>query len=237
MGCSCNENINNTITCPEHGTCVEIISSDCVAFVGTEKKCGSDVVYQNGDSLATVQSKIVDYFCDKIQPGPGGLTHYVGEEYGGGVIFHVYLDENKEEHGLIVSAEYLGLAQWSNITSGLTTGSSTWDGPNNTVAMQSQAGATSGAWKLCNDYINDGYIDWYLPAIDELVLLFNARFNVNQTLSSIAGADELNYDPLWSSTEFSAITAFMCDFYAGIPNIYTYPNKQTQYNVRAIRKF
>lgn len=75
MGCPCNDpNVTpQTIPCASNQPCVEVISTDCVIYTGTEKKCHTDVVYGNGDSLATVHSKIVDYTCNQITV-PGSIV-------------------------------------------------------------------------------------------------------------------------------------------------------------------
>ena len=165
-----------------------------------------------------------------------GSTHYVGEEFGGGVVFHVYKDANGEEHGLIVSENYLSSAYYySNVDSVASGATSTWDGQSNTNLLSAQAGATDGAWKLCVDYSYDGYDDWYLPAIDELVLLFNNRFNVNQTLQTIIGSDLLTNKELWSSTESNPVSAW---YSLATLNYNGMNNKSTpSYGVRAVRKF
>lgn len=215
MSCPC-ENNNNAlpnIECTDPNTCVEIISLDCISYVGTEKKCGDEVVYENGDSLSTVQSKIVDYFCDKIEPAPNCFTHYIGEEYGGGVVFHVYKDALGEEHGLICSiVNQSTSSQYSNVSDLIGTTNS-WNGQFNTTAMANQSGASSGAWKYCQDYSYQGFNDWYLPAIDELKLLFANRYNVNKTLSTIITSEPVSYIPFGeyryiSSTEYNNTIAF-----------------------------
>lgn len=237
MSCPC-ENNNNAlpnIQCTEPNTCVEIISSDCISYVGTEKKCGTDVVYENGDSLSTVQSKIVDYFCDKIEPGPAVLTHYVGEVYGGGVVFHVYKDALGEEHGLIVSIiNQSSSSIYSNIDNISIGASTTWNGQENTNLMSTQVGATLGAWKDCNDYTYGGFSDWYLPAVDELSLIWQNRFNINKTLAAVVGAIQIQNGEYWSSTEYNTTSAYYFSFTSG----YTiYDGKAYANTVRAIRQF
>lgn len=75
MGCPCNDpnNTTQTIPCASNQPCVEVISTDCVIYTGIEKKCKTDTVYGNGDSLATVHSKIVDYTCTKVSV-PGSIV-------------------------------------------------------------------------------------------------------------------------------------------------------------------
>lgn len=170
--------------------------------------------------------------------GTGGFTHYIGEAFGGGVIFHLWKDNAGVEHGLIVALTNQSTgAMWSNISNTLigATAQSSWDGLSNSNAIVSQAGHTSSAAKLCLDLVSGGQSDWYLPAIDELSLLWNNRFNVNKTLSTIAGATVLPLDAdYWSSTEGNATDVFNFYFQFGGADIYL---KSDSYYVRAVRAF
>jgi hypothetical protein len=168
----------------------------------------------------------------------GGFTHYIGEEFGGGVVFHLWKDNSGVEHGLIVDNIDLSTAQfWSNIDSTLIGSSahSSWDGITNSNAIVSQAGHTISASALCLNSTNSGQSDWYLPSIDELNLLWQSRFNVNKTLSTIGGATVLPIEAFyWSSTECTLNIAYHLDFYHGDAN---YLNKYYPNYVRAVRAF
>jgi hypothetical protein len=171
--------------------------------------------------------------------GSGGdFTHYIGEEFGGGVIFHLWKDNAGVEHGLIVDKTDLSTWQaWSNINRTLIgpSAQSSWDGLSNSNAIVGQAGHTSSAAALCLNSTNGGQSDWYLPSIDELSLLWHSRFNVNKSLSTIGGATVLPYSaPYWSSTEGGANDAWGFYFGDGLANYY-FKNNSTY--VRAVRAF
>jgi hypothetical protein len=170
--------------------------------------------------------------------GGGNFTHYIGEEFGGGVIFHLWKDAQGVEHGLIVDKTDLSSSQvWSNVASTLigTSAQSSWDGLSNSNAIVAQAGHTSSAAALCLNSTNGGQSDWYLPSIDELSLLWHSRFNVNKSLSAIGGATVLpNSAFYWSSTELDSLEAWSFRFPNGDANISL---KNTIYYVRAIRAF
>ena len=161
-------------------------------------------------------------------------NNWVGKSTLGGVIFHTYRDANNVEHGLICSIvdQSIG-SQYSNITSASIGTARTYDGQYNTNLMKAQTSATSGAWKDADDYTYFAYSDWYLPSINELDLLFKNMFNVNKTLATIVGADQINLtNGYWSSTEANANNAY----YMG--NSYSVTaSKATSYYVRAIRQF
>lgn len=170
--------------------------------------------------------------------GTGGFVHYIGEHFGGGVVYHVWKDQDGTEHGLIVDTKHLSQdKEWSNVTN-LEVGAgakSSWDGLANSNAIIAQPGHVGSAASMCLNSTNGGFSDWYLPAIDQLALLWQNRFNVNKTLSSIAGAEQLtNVFGYWSSTEYNGVNAYFANLY----NLYSGSNLKTgKYYLRAIRSY
>jgi hypothetical protein len=70
------------------------------------------------------------------------------------------------------------------------------------------------------------------------MLLFNNRFNVNKTLSTISGATVLPiYITYWSSTEMDNMFAFASDFYGGSQSAYDKGANSIYMSVRTIRAF
>lgn len=190
-------------------------------------------------TMGTTQLLSVPYALYAKSAGSvGGFTHYIGEEFGGGVIFHLWKDAQGIEHGLIVDKTDLSTAQvWSNIDQTLIgpSAQSSWDGLSNSNAIVSQAGHTSSAAALCLNSTNGGQSDWYLPSLDELSILWHSRFNVNKSLSAIGGATVLPYSAIyWSSSEFGSI--FACYFNFNIGNANS-DMKNYAFYVRAVRAF
>ena len=158
--------------------------------------------------------------------------HYIGEHYGGGIVFYVY---DNGRHGLIAAPSDLDPGiEWYNGTKRYTntTGEGLFAGAMNTtliIALQTNDNPYGNfAAKVCADYSvtvgNIKYGDWYLPSKYELGLLYNASTQI--------GGFEDNY--YWSSTEFSSITAWGMDFAIGVhENL----DKSTTHCVRAIRAF
>jgi hypothetical protein len=147
-------------------------------------------------------------------PCLGDYTHFIGEEFGGGIVFHVYRDAAGNEHGLIVSKyEPPSLPYWSNVGN-VAIGNnarSMWNGMANSLAIVAQSGHTNSAAKVCLDLVEEGFNDWYLASYSEMHLLFTNLFNVNKTISQIPGAIEIkesipnkNYT---TSNEYSNIYA------------------------------
>ena len=200
-----------------------------------DKLFGSD---SNGDQkqfdMTAVSSNVFEY----------EIGEYVEDE--GGVIFHRYLDGNTQNY-LVVSITDQSTGQaWSNVTSTLigSTAQSTWDGLSNSNAIVGQVGFTNGAALTCLNYSVGSIDDWYLPAIDELNLLWQNRFNINRTLKGfssygvIPGSEIISYtnNGYWSSTEFdNARSVSQSLFINGGPSLEQKNN--SSFSIRAIRKF
>ncbi len=175
-------------------------------------------------------------------------THYVGEVFGGGVVFHVYIGADGLEHGLIVSLADQGIEiPWTNLNIlpiGETARSS-WNGLANSTAIINQGGHNLSAAQLCFDYNStDGFDDWYLPSIDELTLLYTRRFDVNRVLQVVGEEIKLsdpnqdfNYIHYWSSTEINGSQSWRYSFTPGANDFSHFALKSSLNNVRAIRSF
>lgn len=143
---------------------------------------------------------------DGTTTGVGGaFTHYIGEEYLGGVIFHLYL-ENGVEKGLIARSTNVSGFSLSNSTN-YVGATSSWDGQTNTGLYD------AGFSSLLTGYINGltPSSTWYVPSIDELMMIYNNRFDLNKKLSTISGANLLvtstgNAGTYLSSTESDLAT-------------------------------
>ena len=170
-------------------------------------------------------------------------TYYIGQHAEGGVIFHLFQDSLGKQHGLVVSLTNLTReAEWGDKEKDIESCESSWDGRANTTAIMFATRDTTKAAGLCDSYVSEGLDDWYLPAIDELKILWDNRFNVNRTLSgassfgTISGATQIGRDAYWSSTELGSTTAYGLMFYSGMVDSFSGKN-QTSYYVRAVRKF
>ncbi len=162
-------------------------------------------------------------------------VHYIGESYGGGIVFYVY---DNGQHGLIAStADQSPLINWYFMPNGFhpLTGS-TGDGLNagtmNTAmivaAQMDESQIANPAAKLCADYsvTVDGiaYGDWYLPSKYELNLLLLQRTIVGGFINGV----------YWSSTEFSSSNAWQQSIAFGQGNAF---KGNSSAAVRAIRAF
>jgi hypothetical protein len=197
-----------------------------------------DSLSANGDTVYLSNGQT--FFAGGSTVGGGG-SHYIGEEFGGGVIFFLWKDASGVEHGLIVDKTDLSAAEvWSNIDASAIgpSAQSLWDGLSNSNAIVAQSGHTNSAASLCLNSTNSGQNDWYLPSIQELHMLWNNYFTVARSLTQISGATQLQVAWYWSSTEYEILNindAWNIRFHLGAyPDITT---KNSIYFVRAIRAF
>lgn len=171
------------------------------------------------------------------------LTHYIGESYGGGIVFYVY-DNGK--HGLIAatSDQSTGI-RWRGGSSNTfirAMANGVGAGLKNTAIIIANQGALDGnafAATVCNEYsvtVNGvTYGDWYLPSKHELNLMF---YNIGQgapTPYTNIGNLATNID-YWTSTETGFAMAYSLHIGGGYGS-WTDNPKSSSYYVRAIRAF
>lgn len=172
-------------------------------------------------------------------PAPlGKYKHYVGERYGGGIVFYVYHDSSGE-HGLIVSEINLSEATiWSNYSLSFMPDScqTSWDGHKATDCIISQVGHAISAALICDTSTHNGLTDWYLPSIGEFYLLIKNYFEVETALKNF-GLTPLNLEDMsvsyWTSTELTRERAVRQNMF----NLGQNSFKSVAMKVRAIRRY
>lgn len=173
--------------------------------------------------------------------GPG-FTHYVGELFGGGIIFDVYKDASGAEHGLIATLTDISSgSSWWTVNSDYTTpaGISFWDGEANTNAIVTAGGGGTSAASLCANSTIGGQTDWYLPSADQLLLLRNVKYNINKVLSTTPGASRiLDTSDYWSSTETDVVGTINQAYWVSMRmGEFGRWSKNDSYPIRAVRNF
>ena len=221
-----NTNINGLVSLeigmgtPVIGTFSNINWANGPYFIQTE-------IDPNGSTNYSVQGTTelisVPYALYSENAQVSGFSHYIGETFNGGVIYYLYKGSDGLEHGLIVSTTE-SIAKWQT-TGVLVNADRSWDGVYNTNLI-------SGSPAV--NYIATLGPNWYLPSLDELILLHGSRFEVNkalftnnQTLLSLS----LYY---WSSTEYSSSEALSYDFLTGYTDV---SGKTLNYGVRGVKSF
>jgi hypothetical protein len=231
--------------CPNPEPCSEAFDSKCVYYTDDDILCGTDIVVHQDDTVETALINIVDYFCNNTPVPTPEYTYEIGQYVAsqGGVIFHRYKDGTTEHYLVVAVTTTTGGARWDdNIMFPLLGASSSWDGTSNYTLISAATGSQLSSAANAINYYNTvaPVTGWYLPAVDEVNLLFNNRFNINRTLSgnssfgTVPGASEIAYNIYWTSTEVSNTQARAFEFISGTV---TSVNKTTSYYVRAIRKF
>ena len=219
--------------------------------IQTISRAGLTVTLTDGgtyqDSINTYTAGTGIDITNNVISTTGSSGHYVGELYGGGIIFWVTSDG---QHGLIASLDDLdggsGVA-WS-ATQSTEIGASAqnfYDGASNTAAIVTQDNTTGYAATLCDSYSNDGFSDWYLPSHSELELLGDTRVAINNILandgnSATNGLNLSNSSPYgyyWSSTEYSNNDAWNMEICYGEMDAGDDYGKDATYRVRAVRAF
>lgn len=221
-----NTNINGLVSLeigmgtPVIGTFSNINWANGPYFIQTEVDPSGG---SNYSVLGVTELISVPYALYSANAQVSGFSHYIGETFNGGVIYYLYKGSDGLEHGLIVSTTE-SIAKWQT-TGVLVNADRSWDGVYNTNLI-------SGSPAV--NYIATLGANWYLPSIDELILLHHSRFEVNkalfinnQTLLSLS----LYY---WSSSEYSASQALSYDFLTGYTDV---SGKTLNYGVRGVKSF
>jgi len=189
------------------------------------------------------------------------VTLAIGDAYGGGTVAYILRSGDSgyvagERHGLIaaVADQSAGVGMiWSNIQDTLVgasaQGLALGTGRTNTAAIVAQTlgnetigyvHCTAGAAFVCDNLVEGGYDDWYLPSKDELNKLY-----LNQ--EAIGGFNPSGYyQSYWSSSEcageYDLVLAWYQYFLMGDPDPAKNGYQTTDYksntrSVRAVRSF
>jgi hypothetical protein len=210
-------------------------------YLNIELNIGSGYVAMGTTQLLSVPYALYANTSGSTIGNTGGLTHYIGELYGGGIVVSVW-KKNGVEHGLIASLTDLSAGiQWTTPNYETTTVSgigalSPQDGLSNSNSIMTQVGSgNSYAAGLCRSYNEGSYADWYLPAIWELNQCYNAAKIVNEVLGNING---FQFSLYWSSTEDYYNSAWNQSFFdGGTQYSMGDSNKLNNFRVRAVRRF
>jgi len=178
-------------------TCVATLapSSSCSITITPGAQATSDCQFGSAPTPSAVSVSAVD--ATTVQANVSVLSF--GCIYQGGYVYSI--DDTTPTTSSIdgaVAAPADGSAgiQWYNGTNVATNASSLSDGASNTQLIVAVQGSGSYAASLCATSAVSGYSDWYLPAENELSLVY-----ANVASNAIGGFASGDY---WSSTEYNA---------------------------------
>lgn len=152
---------------------------------------------------------------------PTAAPSYIGQPYGGGYYAGKIAVNGGgiATHYLIVSPKATGelAADWGplEVTTGIT---SVIDGPTNSAAL-SALGTSYEAARFCENLVIGGYSDWYLPAKNELEVLYYFLKPTTDNNHTASGANPNAVSPEPINTNYTvsspAITTAGADFISG----------------------
>ncbi len=174
------------------------------------------------DALDTYEKSVVYNLRDR---GPaGGWIFYVNPNWE--TDGWRYLEAAPDD---FIGASWLSTESWLNGSSVAEGGTlnTIGSGKNNTAKILQYKGArTSMAAEYCDSYSVNGYSDWFLPSIDECILMYKnlKAYNVGMIITA----------SYWSSSEATNNDAW---FHTFNPGGNDNDSKLGTYRVRAIRAF
>jgi Protein of unknown function (DUF1566) len=178
-----------------------------------------------GLTIYNTTNKSLESFNGTAWAASGATAHFIGESYGGGIVFYVY---DNGQNGLIAAtADQSTGIQWWNGTFILCNpgrNDGVPIGRINTDSIISKQGQGNYAATICAQYLGGGFGDWYLPSKYELNLLYLQK-------DLVGGFAVANY---WSSTEIDISSAWVHDFSFGSDSP---GSKAGLFYVHAIRAF
>jgi hypothetical protein len=68
QNCGCSNSYTVTAPCPP--SCTEVFNAQCIVYTGTDIVCGTDTVISRYDYMDTVITKIINYFCTRLDSVP-----------------------------------------------------------------------------------------------------------------------------------------------------------------------
>jgi hypothetical protein len=165
------------------------------------------------------------------------FTHYIGENYGGGIIVHLWKTSGVE-HGLIAAKQDASTGiTWSTITNLTSSATSYTDGQSNTNLIIAQNGGGESAAKVCADYtVTEGgvtYDDWYLPSASELGFIYQMK----ETFDFFGGEAFQQSFSYHTSTESNSNASVIYGFNTFIGGRQSNSGKSNTYRVKAVRRF
>jgi hypothetical protein len=175
-----------------------------------------------------------DYRDSDSEVASGMWTYRIGDTGpAGGKIFYLDTDDNYAGWRYLEAASADVWYAWGAANTDVEgTSWSIGTGKQNTaliIAKNAILGETDKVAQLCAACTQGGYNDWFLPSVEELILIYAQR----SIIGGLIGG--LNDEVYWTSTQYDSIRAYAHNF---ANNVYgAVANKTSQYHGRPIRSF
>ena len=188
------------------------------------------IQFKNGYERVVNEKKTNNQTDNALGLDSGESSLSLGDQYQGGVIF--FLDTSRQ-HGLILASDFfLTKVKWSKVLS-KTGAVYKHDGSRNTKLILKNMhnngfNPKETAAYVCDNYSKSGYTDWYLPAINEWILLIENRGIIGESF---------DLGQYWSSTEMKWAKAIVILMDYDKPHAESRDKYYEKYYVRCIRKF
>lgn len=196
--------------------------------IGMDVFGGSDFLVMGTTQLLSVPYALHSKTAEALVGGASGDELYIGQEYMGGIICHLYKDSQGEQRGLVISKEEDILA-WDVIPIE-TMGRDAWDGTVNTALMNASSPIIQ--------WLEELGAGWYLPSIAEMNLAWLNGYVLNQALAAggytLLESNFYSLAQYWTSTEVNASSARFFYTDDGDGNL---APKSTPFKVRAMKRF
>ena len=159
------------------------------------------------------------YYGDEVFFTTASSGYYVGQHYGGGVIFYI---DGTGQHGLITDQYDVQNAPWGCEDTFLGgTSTAFGSGQANSLAILAACAESNIAVRKCDELVREDFDDWYLPSLDEFSYLWNTHVVTFWTANQYETSSEVNTTQNWT--------------YSGMGS---YPvSKFAPYQIRCIRSF
>ena len=129
-------------------------------------------------------------------------VYTVGQAALGGLIAYITGGGSSGTSGLVITSTNTSTnIKWGCQGTSIGTSSGIGTGNANTLLIVANCAEVTTAARLCNDLVQGGYSDWYLPSLDELTAILANRASLN-----------LPTEAFWTSTQQDANNAYYVNF-------------------------
>ena len=164
-------------------------------------------------------------------PAGSGYSHYVGEFFQGGIIFHLWKDPNTEtEHGLILYPLDLPRAAYGYDGVNIEFPDKSNGQTNLQIAIE-QGIEPGTVFEIASNFSYDGYDDWYLPAEHEARMIIGNILIIQNSVKSL-GYPYLFVDRMWTSNNLNTTRGGTMDINFGNRGFYSTAASNFSYNER-----